>query len=190
MKMLLKSIIVTLSVLFVVSISYAGDYEKQGLSLGVGGSYIFDNFDTGINELDFDGSAGFNAKLGYRVNAHFEGEIDYIYMNGFDGEISGIKAVELDGYAVTVNGKFYPSAGKVQPFVLAGIGLADLEIRDTIGLGLSTSDSDIVFRLGGGLDLYASENAIIFAEASYYLTQGDIEDTDFIPLTVGVKYKF
>ena len=188
--MLLKSTIVTLSILFVVSISYAGDYAKQGLSLGVGGNLVFDNFDTGINGLGFDESAGFNAKLGYRVNDHFEGEIDYIYIDGFDGTISGIKALELDGYALTVNGKLYPSTGRAQPYGLVGIGLADLEIRDTIGLGLATSDSDLIFRLGGGLDFYAAENTIFFVEASYYLTQGDIEDTDFIPVTVGAKYKF
>lgn len=188
--MLLRSMIVTLSVLFVVSISYAGDYARPGFSLGVGGGLIFENFDTGTTSVDFDESAGFNAKLGYRVNDYFEGEIDYIYIDGFDGTMSGVKALKIDGYAVTVNGKLYPSTGRAQPYGLVGIGMADLEASDTLGLGLSSSETGSVFRLGGGLDFYAAENTVFFVEASYYLTQGDIEDTDFIPVTVGAKYKF
>jgi len=190
LKTFLKSSILALSVMLVTTLSYADDYTKPGFSLGVGGNIIFDNFDTGTTALDFDESLGFNVKLGYRVNDHFEVEMDYLFIDGFDGTVFGVKALELDGFALTGNGKLYTSTGKVQPYGLFGIGIADLEIRDTIGLGLSLSESDLVLRFGGGLDIYATENVLFFAEVSYFLTQGDIEDTDFIPITVGAKYKF
>ncbi len=190
MKTFLISSILALSVLLVTTLSYADDYTKPGFSLGVGGSMIFENFDTGISGLDFDESPGFNVKLGYRVNELFEAEIDYLFIDGFDGTVSGVQALELDGFALTGNGKLYLQTGKVQPYGLLGIGMADLEIRDTLGLGLSSSESDLVFRFGGGLDIYAVENVLFFAEVSYFLTHGDIEDTDFIPVTIGAKYKF
>jgi opacity protein-like surface antigen len=65
-----------------------------------------------------------------------------------------------------------------------------LELEDTVGAGLSVSDTDLVLRFGGGLDFYTAENLLLFLEVSYFWTEGDIEDLDFIPVNFGVKYKF
>ncbi|SCY43094.1 porin family protein [Desulfoluna spongiiphila] len=161
------------------------------VSIGVGGSNLHENIDTGSNGIDFDESVGFNVKLGYRISDSLEAEIDYLYIDGFDGSVAGIEAFELDGYAITANAKWYPSEGKVQPYCLVGAGVADLTASvDFQDIQNSESDWGAVFRAGAGVDAYVSESVLFFGEISYYLTCGDIDDNDFMPMTLGVKRLF
>ncbi|VVS91342.1 porin family protein [Desulfoluna spongiiphila] len=161
------------------------------VSIGVGGSNLHENIDTGSNGIDFDESVGFNVKLGYRISDSLEAEIDYLYIDGFDGSVAGIEAFELDGYTVTANAKWYPSEGKVQPYCLVGAGVADLTASvDFQDIQNSESDRGAVFRAGAGVDAYVSESVLFFGEISYYLTCGDIDDNDFMPMTLGVKRLF
>lgn len=190
MKQHVKLFISMVGVIFITSSAYCGDYSSPAVSLGIGGSLIFEQFDTGMDELSFDESFGLNIKAGYRFTEHFEGVVDYILIDGFDGEVYGVEALELSGYAITLNGKYYPFIGRIQPYGLLGIGLASMEIKDTLGFGLSESETDTVLRAGAGIDISVSNHLTLFTEISYYLTQGDIEDTDFIPLTAGVKFTF
>jgi len=191
MKKLSKSLLLSLSVVFVLSVSGVVAETNSKLAIGVGGSRLYENIDTGANPINFEESMGFNLKLGYRFSDALEGEIEYLFIDGFDGSVAGIEAFELDGYAVTANVKWYPATGKVQPYCLVGAGFADLEAsvayEDT---NESESDWGAVFRAGGGVDFYAAEDVLFFAEVSYYFTRGNIEDCDFMPVTLGVKHTF
>lgn len=191
MKKLFKSVWLSLIVTCVLSVSCALAFTPSKLAVGVGGSRLYENIDTGSNPIVFEESAGFNFKLGYRFTEALEAELDYLYIDGFDGSVAGIKAFNLDGYAVTANAKWYPATGKVQPYCLVGAGFADLTARfDLEPKHKSESHADAVFRVGGGVDIYAAENVLFFGEISYYMTRGEVKDTDFMPVTLGVKRTF
>ena len=190
MKRLIHLLTCMISLIVVSSLAYAGDYSPPRLSLGLGGSIVYENFDTGIDDLTFDESSGLNAKVGYRISDNFALELDYLLIDGFKADMYGVEALELDGHVFTINAKLYPFTGPVQPYGLLGMGIADLEIKDTLGMGLSESESDTVLRAGAGVDILINRNLTFFTELSYYLTQGDIEDTDFLPLTAGIKITF
>ncbi|VFQ46508.1 porin family protein [Desulfoluna butyratoxydans] len=191
MKKSFKSLLLSFCAIFVISPCYAMEETTSPWSFGVGGSNLHENIDTGSNGIDFDESVGFNVRLGYRVSDSLEAEIDYLYIDGFDGSVAGIEAFELDGYAITANAKWYPSKGKVQPYCLVGAGFADLTASvDFLDTHDAESDWGTVLRAGAGVDAYISEKVFFFGEISYYLTCGDIDDNDFMPMTIGVKRTF
>ena len=186
---------ILLVVLGVSSSLWAGQYVDPGLTLGFGGGMILDNFD--YDEISFesnwdaDPSMTGTVKLGYRFGDHFEIEAEYLHVDGFDMTYKGVQAAVMDGYALTACGKIYPSARyNVEPYILLGMGIADFEISDTLGLNLSASESDQVLRWGAGIHYVTEDNITLFLEASYYRTLGDLDDTDFIPIIAGVKLNF
>ncbi|WP_300671123.1 porin family protein [Desulfoluna sp.] len=191
MKKSFKSLMLSFCIIFALSPCCAMAGADSTIFIGVGGSNLHENIDSGSNGIDFDESVGFNVKLGYRISESLEAEIDYLYIDGFEGSVVGINAFEMDGYAVTANAKWYPGEGKVQPYCLAGIGIADLTASvDYQDIHDSKSEWGTVFRAGAGVDAIVSENVVFFAEISYYLTCGDINDSDFMPMTLGVKRTF
>lgn len=187
MQQFAKTVICLICLGLVSSASFAGNCSKTGLTLSLGASYVAENFDTGRDQITFDESSGLNVKVGYRLLEHVALELDFLNLNGFDGEIYDIEALELTGHTITLSGKFYPVTGKIQPFILFGLGFADLELEDTVGVNYSESNSDPVIRLGAGFDLCITSTVSLYGEVSYYITQDDIEDTDFMPFTAGIK---
>ncbi len=186
MMLVRKSSAVAVSFLAISTVCYAQDDARPVFYVGVGGSYIFENFeDANDRGINVDGSLGFNAKLGARFQPNFAVELDYLFIDGFDLN----DVVELDGFTYSANGKGYLSTGRIQPYGLFGVGWADLE-ANARGLRISSSASDLFYRFGVGADMHVTEHITFYLEASYDLATGDIKKTDFIPVTVGLQYRF
>ncbi len=108
--------------------------------------FDYDELDAGDN-WDADPSFAGSVRLGYRFGDHFEIEAEYLHVDGFDMTYKGVQAVVMDGYALTACGKIYPSARyNVEPYILLGMGIAELELSDTLGLSLADSECDQVVR--------------------------------------------
>jgi opacity protein-like surface antigen len=188
-----------------------GEYSRRGLFAGFAGSYAFETFQDDA-ESDFqkvtvpsaaltvDDTAGFNGRVGYRCHERFSSEIQFEWLEGFDAQGSAtgfgeIATIDFEPIVVTTNTKVHILTGRYQPFLLAGAGAmtADAKLNDKIGgLGLSSNQGENAFtmRFGGGIDLYATKNAVVTLEASYVLPVGDLDSLDYVAIGWGFQYRF
>jgi hypothetical protein len=183
-----------------------GDYGREGGYVGLGGTYLFESFDTddieddiedglaaagfpGVNaSVDVDDTWGLNARLGGRFGSWFAMELvgDWFDEADVDVDLSGAGpgvSADVEAWAVTYNLKGYLLTGRVQPYVLAGGGYLDID-ADEVDAG------DFTWRLGGGYDFYTTENIVLNLEAAYYVPTGDVRDFDFITVGLGLLYRF
>ena len=85
---------------------------------------------------------------------------------------------------------------RVQPFILAGGGIRDQDVAtDFVGpLAGVPSDSEdateFAYRVGAGIDLYATENAMLTVEGAYFISTGDLDEEDFWSILIGLQYRF
>jgi opacity protein-like surface antigen len=128
-----------------------------------------------------------------------------------------IASMEFDIATVTANLKAHLLTGPWQPYLLVGGGMMHVEseikessklyeLSDRIGPpeelvpdfpdwpGIARSESEIAatMRFGGGLDIYSFEtdSVVITAGAEYVLPFGNLEDFDYVAISVGVLYRF
>lgn len=168
----------------------ADEAERSGISLAVGGSYIMENFDTAGTGLAFDPSSGFNLKAAYSIDDNLDIELEVLIINGFDETAVTFGTASLDGNATTISGRWVsPISDNTSIYGLIGLGLASVELSDPT-IGFVVSDTGLISRFGGGLSASVGSGISIFGELSYYLTSGDIDGVDFIPLTAGVRFSF
>ena len=141
-------------------------------------------------------SWGFGVRLGYRV-------IDRLALEGhfeFLNDISIEQHLQTDGsdnstiarfLTATGNAKGYLLTGRIQPYVLAGIGYGYSDVDPQGGNG-GTDDrsSGFVARFGAGTDFYVSETVGLMGEVGYVLPTGDISDFDYVVISAGALLRF
>ena len=180
----------------------AQDYARSGFYLGagvVGGIYteIDDEVEDELLalgysvDIDTDTAVGFEVYGGYRLHPNFALEAEFEMLPDTDIDLGGFGTfAELESWTLTANAKAFPLTGRVQPFLLLGLGVMDAELEDTVGLGASQSETDFAARFGGGLDFYITENVVFSAGVDYLLPTGDVEDVDYVSFGGGVQYRF
>ncbi len=175
-------------------------YTRTGFYLGAGAAIGVNTFE---DELDTDvrASVGPDFVLGYRAHPYLavEAQTTYYGLQEFeeDDNRDG-NEVELDPLVFTVNAKAYPIPdllleGRVQPFVLFGMGLFTADIRLVFGDVLTRDgrDTDFAMRFGGGVEYYATDNWQISAQATYVLPTGNVSRFDFVSIRpLMVSYRF
>lgn len=187
------------------------DLARRGWLVGVAGSYAIETFERDAQsnldrvlgvptDLSVDNSFGFNGRAGYRCHRRFSAEVEVEWLDGFDSDFSSVGFGQLaklkyEPIVVTTNVKGFLLTGRYQPFLLVGAGAmtAEAVLRDdSVGLGLSRTESDNAFamRFGGGIDLYATKNIVVSLEADYVLPFGDLDDLDYVTIGWGVQYRF
>ena len=160
------------------------DFSSPGLYAGLGFAVGFENFDPGF--IDMGTPVGFDSWLGYRVIPNLAAELELGYLNGFEPD--GVpSSAGLDVLAFTGNLKAYLLTGRVQPFVLVGIGLTDFIVSAP---GLSEHETDFAARFGGGIDVYLTESFALQVKTSYMLTTRDLDGLDYVDLTFGGQIRF
>lgn len=170
----------------------------------------------GVHTTD-EPSVGFHGAVGYRflddhlsVSAHVE-HLSNIAVKFQDGarasSESGRSILEGDTWALSADLAVYPWTGRVQPFLLAGLGWlwADLEERPVLrtdaipsssdpkfvklGLGIDSGD-DLMARFGAGVELYLTDYFFLYADGSYVLGTGEVDDLDYISVGWGLGCRF
>lgn len=149
--------------------------------IGAGANFSIENFDVGGH----DNGWGYNVRAGRRLCDMFAAELQWEHIPG-DFEAPGF---DVDTWALTANGKFYPITGKVQPFALVGVGYEDARVRGNGRAGGPDQDG-FAARFGLGLDVLITDNVGIAAEVDYLLMAGDGPDLDQIPVSLGFFYNF
>jgi opacity protein-like surface antigen len=165
--------------------AFAADQEfgRSGPSVGVGAIYAFEIFDDDSTVQGADNGFGYDLKGGYRFNEYFALELRFEHLP----DMNDVEIWQLD-----VSGKFYPFHGMVQPYLLTGVGLHNVE-DDRAGVGtggLGVDGMGVGLRFGIGVDFYITRNWAIYVEGDYLLPTGGRSDYDAIPVGLGVLYRF
>ncbi len=119
----------------------------------------------------FDGSLGFNFRGGVSVSEWItvEGQVEWI--SGYDLKSPGSTAVvgltraSLESVAYTVNLRFYPLDGRIQPYAIAGVGGQNTWLETN--LGNSDGFGSFIGRFGGGVDIYLTRHIALTGEFTY-----------------------
>ena len=174
------------------------DYARNGFYAGasvLGGTYtkIEDELEDALPGADIDVDTGiaFDVYAGYRLHPNFAIEAEFEMIPEVDVDLGGFGTfAELESWTLTGNMKVFVLTGRAQPFVKVGFGAIRAEVDDTVGLGISESDSGFASRFGGGLDFYITENIVASAGVDYLLPAGDVEDLEYVSYGGGIQYRF
>lgn len=227
-----RSIVMVVSLLLVSSQAFGEekepDFARKGAYVGVGFVYAvndfgLDNFDKqfeqgGVRVQDsVSQSYGFDVRGGYRFHQHLAAEAQVQYYDDFQlgsklretdpatGDIlkTGLPDADVTAVAATANLKGYPMTGRVQPYVLVGLGALWAEVCN-LPVGTSASDfrrvdgndTSFAVRVGVGLDVYATAHFVFNFEATKVLPTDDTRvggvdlDLSSVPLAFNLQYRF
>ena len=178
----------------------AGDYDRFGVYVGIDAAWGYPLFEDQIRSATMDPTAsadytwGLNARLGLRALSFLAVEAQYEWMDKFSVEALGGSA-DIRGNTLTGNLKFYLPVWRIEPYVLAGLGVTWYKL-DLGGAG-SQTQSYFAGRLGGGADFYLTEKVAINAEVTALLTSTDLQiGTDslnslhYLSVGLGLMYRF
>ncbi len=177
-------------------------FDRNGIYLGVGlagGVYteVKDDLEKAslaalgyVIPVDVEVPPGLDARVGYRFHPRLAGEVQLQWFPKADIEFADIKALKLETLTLTANAKGYLLTGRVQPFLLVGAGLMHFEVKDRLGLGLSTKAEDFAARFGGGVDFYLNRNLVFAFDTSYVLPTDDLDGLDHVSFSLGLQYRF
>lgn len=188
------------------------DFARRGITVGLASSHGFEEFEGDLESdvqktfdpraaVKVDGGDGLRGTLGYRCHRHFSAEVQVEWIESFDSKASGfdgahIGDIDFEPIVITANAKGYLLTGRFQPFLLLGGGILTLDttLKNRGGFGGtrdgSSREESFVVRVGGGLDVYATENIAIMLQGDYVIPTGALSDLDYGTLGIGVMYRF
>jgi len=178
------------------------DFDRPRVYFGVGPLWARENFDadtrlaTGASvEADADDSWGADARIGYRAHRHVAVELHGQYYGNFDLSatvpgITGSQSVgSLEGFGVTNDVKVFPTGGRVQPYLLGGVGFMWARLDgEAPGAGGDREELEFAARGGLGIDFYLDENFSANIESSYLAPTSTLQDFGLIAVTAGLQF--
>jgi N-acetylneuraminic acid mutarotase len=169
------------------SCSGTGCCDYNGLYVGLGGGYAWEDFGGG----NAGNSAVANGRIGYRF-------LDYlalegmgegaIHFNGTSGQFNSAHTRIATGW---INGKIYPTArltGAIQPYALAGAGW--MFERTAGGPGGTEEDNGVAGRFGGGIDFFLTEHLFLTIDGAYVLPADHVSELKHAIAGGAIQYRF
>lgn len=159
--------------------AFAQDFDRAGAYAALNGVYAVELFDDVPSSL-VDNGVGVSARLGYRFGPVLavEGQVDW------SGDFVDCCGADVTQTLITLNGKLYFPVGRIQPYGLVGVGV------DFAKASPGSDEEDFVAKLGGGLDLYFTEQLGLLAEVTYNLPTGDLDEAEYLSIGWGLFYRF
>jgi hypothetical protein len=161
-------------------------YVRDGVYLGLGGHAAIENFDPHplVSQPTQQWSGGLSARVGLRTHPHLSGEFIFDWVSPWD-TVGG----DLTSYLLTGNAKLNFLTGRIQPYVIVGVGMLIL-VQDFAAGGSSTVIPP-GGRFGGGLDFYVDEHVLVNFEAVYVPPLDNrIDDFPYALLQGNLMYRF
>lgn len=199
-------IVMALALTLFSSQLYAAD---NGLYIGIGGGYAFQQFDSPIRYND---SLNLNAKAGYRFNHWLSAElvfdsfpefstsnVRYTVENEYGSESirkEGRLSINTLMIAGKVSRKIYSRNAIMYPYITAGIGI--MKANDNITASIEGYDDYSVkeeyngtcAKIGLGIDFDITRNISIGFEGSYVMGFGDVDKIKYMNIGGNVSYHF
>jgi opacity protein-like surface antigen len=178
----------------------AEDFVRDGWYAGARGVYALEDFDLrqGGLDADVDDDFGFNLFAGYRMLKGLASDFEFEYVDALPAraEPAG-PSFDVRTFDLAWNFRVYPLAWvfepdsvfqRVQPYLSAGPSIQWVQLERIPGN--DRDEGNFAGRLGGGLDLYVTENIVITGDAIYTLGAGDVSDFPYWSIGWGVAYRF
>jgi opacity protein-like surface antigen len=185
-------------------------YERKGWFVNLAGTYAVEKFESSIRDglssaagapVDVDAtddSLGVNGGGGYRCHRYLSTELEVEWVDGFQTDFSGTDitgSMDPESMTITTNFKGYLPFGRFQPYALAGGGImfTTVSLKAVTGSGPIEVEEKVrafAFRLGGGLDFYATEHIVLNIGAEQVIPVGADLDLDYISVGWGIQYRF
>ena len=154
-------------------------YARRGLVAGLGATTGIEFFD-GDQARGEETSFGVAARAGVRCTERMSSELAWEWQEGFAAGNDSDDAL----WTLTSNAKLHLLTGRVQPFLLAGIGILHGDIPGY------QPRTDVAGRLGGGVDFYLTEEIAISLDASYVAPTGNVQKLDYVSVGWGLQVHF
>jgi hypothetical protein len=161
------------------------EWTRDGLYLALIAPIAFQTTESGVTTRP-----GISGRGGYRFHPHFSGEAQFEWFPSREIERGGLNVGKLETVTATANAKGYLLNGRLQPYLLTGIGLMHSRIHDTKTAGVSGTSDDFLARFGGGVEFYVYPESVLTFEADYMLPTGDSSDLDHVLVSLGFQYRF
>lgn len=194
------------------------DYSRSGPYISISGLFVSDLYEDELEDqlsdafgpvnVDVDNSGGISARVGMRLIPILAIELQYDwvaeYEVKFDVPVLTTDRISVDvkQQTLTANARINIPLGRVQPFVLAGIGFQHFELDGNATLGAirlreNVKEMTLAGRLGVGVEFFVTENIGIIAEGTFVLTNEEFEVADqtinnlfYAGAGLGLTYRF
>ncbi|MAJ61755.1 MAG: hypothetical protein CBC48_18610 [bacterium TMED88] len=192
-------------------------FSRPGYYIAVSGAYGIADIDAsplgqfqGLYTAPFasSGSGGLNLRVGKRFESWLAFEIEYEWMDRFSiNQAGGGEAASFRPNVLTMNGKFVLPIPRIQPYLLAGIGLVNYDfnsipLQNVLAFG--SNYTGFAVRAGGGLDAYITDHIVVFFEGTYLLNTDQptipganstnrikvVNQLNYASMAVGLAYRF
>jgi len=168
-------------------------YGGKSPYVSAGGVYAIQNVDGvpgGVGD-----SGGYDLRAGYTVHEKVAVEIEWQSLLNFSRNaqdpVTGHDEPSLEARMLSLNGRFAPLSGRIQPYGLMGMGWVNVQ-ADRVSV--STHKSSFGMRFGLGVAAYITERTGVALEAAYILpltgTLGGGDSFDLVPITLSLFFRF
>ncbi len=189
------------------------DFERTGWYGQFAGAYVLEFIDEGKEtdnlqeahpsnpiqfELDSRHSGGFRAALGRRCHERFAVEVEVEWIAPYEGSVDlrtggKLQDIKIAPVTGTVNVKGFLLTGRIQPYLLAGMGVMSIsnESKNTNDdLSGTKRTGQLAVRGGGGVDFYLNRNWVLNLGVDYLYSATNLEYLDFLTVSTGVQYRW
>ncbi|MDP6981293.1 MAG: OmpW family outer membrane protein [Myxococcota bacterium] len=188
------------------------DFERTGWYGQLAGAYVLEFIDEGEEadrlqevfpgpvdfELDSRHSGGIRVAVGRRCHERLAVEVEVEWIAPYEGSLdsadkSKLRDIQIAPVASTVNAKGYLLTGRIQPYLLAGVGVLSVstESKNTAdNKGGTKRTGQLAVRGGGGVDFYLNRNWVLNFGVDYLYSATNLEYLDFLTVSTGVQYRF
>lgn len=142
--------------------------------------------------LGLDVGAGYRLTSRLAVDASFEWTSADLYVDVAERTSgarlirSQLRRADLDTWITTLNGRVYLATGRMQPFVVAGVGAMKASpIED----GVQRDAYGFASRFGLGLDFYVTRRVAASAALTYVLATGDTRGSDWVGFGTSITWR-
>ena len=174
MKFFVKALVTVVLGLAIVATPASAQIKWQ---IGLGPTLPMGDYGD-VAKLGFHAMGGANFALTEKPIS-FRADVAY-HMNKCD--ISGCPDITFNLLTLSGNVQYNFPTPSSHPYLTGGLTWGNASCSGS-GCAGSSSSSDLGFNLGGGIHFPLGSNKL-FLEARYF----SITDTDFIPITVGVRF--
>lgn len=161
--------------------------------VSVGGTYGIQN--AGGVPGGLSDSGGYDLRAGYNFGNMIAAEIEWQAFGNFDrnavAPVTGNDEPSLEARMLSLNGRFAPLSGRIQPYGLIGAGWFNVQ-ADRVSA--YSHQSSFGMRFGLGVMAYVTDRIGVAVEAAYLLpltgNLGGGDSFDIIPITASVFFRF
>ncbi len=173
-------------------------YTRDGWYVAASWVNGFENFAT--TPFEVRDSWGVSGRLGFRFLELAALEFQYERMFEFELR-SPPDGIDFQVNVFSANARGYLPlwrlggiAERLHPYTLAGIGLHQVDVDDhgaPYGEFSSGEKGAFAMRFGGGIDVYVTDQLVLFQETTYELpTERDNHDMQYVSISWGLQWRF